>query len=185
MKMTQNLLEQMIAEELQTAIDEGLFDRLKARGASALDSLKAKGAELGSKAAGDKLPGLAKDLEGAQARSAASASEKKQAVLKRSLVKKMEPMHAKLRKLADEIMADAKKIGLSDKEAKSVVGGALSGTINRLETEIIKLKASLGADETEEPLPAVQKGSVGSVASKAAAKRQGAIRPGLAGIAEE
>ena len=33
MKMTQNLLEQMIAEELQTAIDEGLFDRLKARGA--------------------------------------------------------------------------------------------------------------------------------------------------------
>ena len=114
MKISQQELEQIIKEELDTAIDEGWLDRLSARtkgvGASVGQRFKAKRKELGGKLAGGK------DVE----RGAHQASSMRGQAAQMKKAKQTQVIVGNhLKKLSN----DLEKLGLGDQQSvKSAIG---------------------------------------------------------------
>jgi len=152
MKITENQLKQIIDEEIQTMvdngeIDEGMLDRLKARGSSALSkagsAVKGAGQSLGAKYTGAKaagaefLGGDVKKLRGQQAdQEKAAADTKTQGADKAEATKTLSILNSHLKAMVNDLT----KLGI-DLNQPGVKGAvhnlqkAVSGTISKRAAE--------------------------------------------------
>tara|TARA_R110000824_G_scaffold197409_4_gene380829 strand:- start:955 stop:1338 length:384 start_codon:yes stop_codon:yes gene_type:complete len=106
MKITESQLRQLVQEEIDEMVDEGIFDRLKARGSGAMAGLKdrAKAAALGLggrvAALGDEEAGEAVKAKAGEMK--AGASEKAAGARKKSIVNSR----------VKELVKDLEKLGI-------------------------------------------------------------------------
>ena len=127
MKISEQRLKEIIKEEIDAAVEEGLLDRLKARAASAKGEAASAASKLGAKAAGALgAPEAAAELERAAAKRKGAAQDKEVVVLRKSLGKRIKKVQARFQKELQAALIDAVKLGLDDNRAQQIVYGDLN-----------------------------------------------------------
>ena len=127
MKISEQRLKEIIKEEIDAAVEEGLLDRLKARAASAKGKAASAASKLGAKAAGALgAPEAAAQLERAAAKRKGAAQDKEVVVLRKSLGKRIKKVQARFQKELQAALIDAVKLGLDDNRAQQIVYGDLN-----------------------------------------------------------
>ena len=127
MKISEQRLKEIIKEEIDAAVEEGLLDRLKARAASAKGKAAGAASKLGAKAAGALgAPKAAAELERAAAKRKGAAQDKEVVVLRKSLGKRIKKVQARFQKELQAALIDAVKLGLDDNRAQQIVYGDLN-----------------------------------------------------------
>ena len=144
MKISEERLKEIIKEEIDAAVEEGLLDRLKARAASAKGKAASAASKLGAKAAG-KLgaPEAAAELERAAAARKGAAQDKEMVVLRKSLGKRIKKVQARFQKELQAALVDAVKLGLDDNRAQQIVYGDL----NKVNASLKQAVETLAAEE--------------------------------------
>jgi len=127
MKISEQRLKEIIKEEIDAAVEEGLLDRLKARAASAKGKAASAASKLGAKAAGALgAPEAAAELERAATKRKGAAQDKEVVVLRKSLGKRIKKVQARFQKELQAALIDAVKLGLDDNRAQQIVYGDLN-----------------------------------------------------------
>lgn len=144
MKISEGRLKEIIKEEIDAAVEEGLLDRLKARAASAKGKAASAASKLGAKAAGALgAPGAAAELERAAAARKGAAQDKEVEVLRNSLGKRIKRVQARFQKELQAALIDATKLGLDDSRAEQIVYGDL----NKVNQALKQAAETLAAEE--------------------------------------
>ena len=144
MKISEQRLKEIIKEEIDAAVEEGLLDRLKARAASAKGKAASAASKLGAKAAG-KLgaPEAAAELERAAAARKGAAQDKEVVVLRKSLGKRIKKVQARFQKELQAALIDAVKLGLDDNRAQQIV----YGNLNKVNASLKQAVETLAVEE--------------------------------------
>ena len=144
MKISEQRLKEIIKEEIDAAVEEGLLDRLKARAASAKGKAASVASKLGAKAAGALgAPEAAAELERAAAKRKGAAQDKEVAVLKKSLGKRIKKVQDRFQKELQAALADAMRLGLDDSRAKKIVYDDL----DKVNASLMQAVETLAAEE--------------------------------------
>ena len=144
MKFSEERLKEIIKEEIDAAVEEGLLDRLKARAASAKGKAASAASKLGAKAAGALgAPSAAAELERAAAARKGAAQDKEVEVLRNSLGKRIKRVQARFQKELEAALVDATKLGLDDSRAEQIVYGDL----NKVNQALKQAAETLAAEE--------------------------------------
>jgi hypothetical protein len=144
MKFSEERLKEIIKEEIDAAVEEGLLDRLKARAASAKGKAASAASKLGAKAAGALgASSAAAELERAAAARKGAAQDKEVEVLRNSLGKRIKRVQARFQKELEAALVDATKLGLDDSRAEQIVYGDL----NKVNQALKQAAETLAAEE--------------------------------------
>jgi hypothetical protein len=144
MKISEVRLKEIIKEEIDAAVEEGLLDRLKARAASAKGKAASAASKLGAKAAGALgASSAAAELERAAAARKGAAQDREVEVLRNSLGKRIKRVQARFQKELEAALVDATKLGLDDSRAEQIVYGDL----NKVNQALKQAAETLAAEE--------------------------------------
>ena len=144
MKISEQRLKEIIKEEIDAAVEEGLLDRLKARAASAKGKAASAASKLGAKAAGALgASSAAAELERAAAARKGAAQDREVEVLRNSLGKRIKRVQARFQKELEAALVDATKLGLDDSRAEQIVYGDL----NKVNQALKQAAETLAAEE--------------------------------------